>query len=207
MLHWLEADALIRQKSKEKLSLDDFCRRFFGGANRGPDVKPYTEAELVSTLGATLPDHDWGGWLRTRFDALEARAPRDGLELAGWPERLGEVREPSRDAETLTDFRYSLGFQLNREGRLTRIEPSSLAARVGLKINEQLTQLNGQPFTSAALREQIRASKASGLHLLLQVEGSREVRFDYVGGERLSILERAVEVPDRLEQIFLRKYK
>ena len=205
MLHWLEADALIRQRSKEKLSLDDFCRRFFGGVNRGPEVRPYTEAELAVALGATLPGHDWGGWLRSRFDALEARAPRAGLELAGWPERLGEVREPSRDAETLTDFRYSLGFQLNREGRLTRIEPDSLAARAGLKINEQLTQLNGQPFTATALREQIRASKASGLHLRLQVEGLREVHFDYLGGERLSVLERAIEMQNRLEQIFLRK--
>ncbi len=206
MLHWLEADTLIRQKSGGKLSLDDFCRRFFGGVNRGPDVRPYTEAELTATLIATLPGHDWGGWLRTRFDALETRAPRTGLELAGWPERLGEIADPKRDRETLTDFRFSLGFQLSPEGRIARLEPDSFAAQAGLQVGNQLTQLNGKPFTNTELRTLLRLSKTRVVQLAIQVDSSREVRFDYLGGERLSVLERSLEGPDRLAQIFLRKY-
>ena len=31
MLIWLEADAIIRERSKGKQSLDDFCRKFLGG--------------------------------------------------------------------------------------------------------------------------------------------------------------------------------
>ena len=204
MLHWLEADALIRQKSQGKLSLDDFCRRFFGGVNRGSEVKPYTEAELAATLSATLPGQDWAGWLRARFDATDSRAPRLGLELAGWPEQLGEVNEPRREPETLSDFRYSLGFRL-AGARITRVEPDSFAAQAGLSVGNQLTLLNGQPFTNTALREAIRASKAQAMQLVLQVDSSREVRFDYLGGERLSLLVRRSEVPNRLSQIFLRK--
>ena len=202
MLHWLEADALIRQKSSERLSLDDFCRRFFGGINRGPEVRPYTEAELVAALTATLPGHEWAGWLRSRFDALETKAPRTGLELSGWPERLGEVTDPRRDFETLTDFRGSLGFQLTREGRITRIEPDSFAAQAGLTVGNQLTQLGGQPFSNTALRTAIRSSKTQATRLVLQIDGAREVKFDYLGGERLATLERAKETPDRLSLIF-----
>ncbi|MBB6051970.1 hypothetical protein [Armatimonas rosea] len=204
MLHWLEADALIRQKSNEKLSLDDFCRRFFGGVNRGPEVRPYTEAELAATLTATLPGVDWTAWLHQRFDSLEPQAPRTGLELAGWPEHLGELSEPRREQETLTDFRFSLGFRL-AGARITRVEPSSFAAQAGLVVGNQLTLLNGKPFSNQALREAIRGSKTQATRLVLQVDSAREVAFDYLGGERLSVLERAGSTPDRLSLIFLRK--
>jgi predicted metalloprotease with PDZ domain len=205
-LHWLEADALIRQKSQERLSLDDFCRRFFGGTNRGPEVKPYTEAELVAALTATLPSHDWAGWLRSRFDATEPRAPRTGLERAGWPEQLGEIdetRAPRRASEALTDFRYSLGFRLSGP-KITQLEPDSFAVQAGLTVGASFTQLNGQPFTNAALRDAIRASKSQAVQLVFQVDGAREVKFDYLGGERLSLLKRSPETPDRLTQIFLK---
>jgi predicted metalloprotease with PDZ domain len=204
MLHWLEADALIRQKSNEKLSLDDFCRRFFGGINRGPEVKPYTEDELVAALKATLPAYNWAEWLHSRFDSLDTRAPRLGLELSGWPERLGEVHDPKRERETLTDFRSSLGFRV-QEGKLVAIEPDSFAAQAGLSVGNTLTLLNGQPFTSTLLRDTIRASKTQATVLNFQVDGVRSVKFDYLGGERLSLLERVKETPDRLSGIFMKK--
>jgi predicted metalloprotease with PDZ domain len=41
-LIWLEADVTIRQLTKGKSSLDNFCQSFFGGGNTPPKVVPYT---------------------------------------------------------------------------------------------------------------------------------------------------------------------
>src|SRR5207302_3338660 len=42
VLLWLDIDTLIRQKTRGKRSLDDFCRRFFGGDDTPAQVKTYT---------------------------------------------------------------------------------------------------------------------------------------------------------------------
>ncbi|HEV2064139.1 MAG TPA: M61 family peptidase, partial [Thermoanaerobaculia bacterium] len=41
-LLWLEADTVIRNESKGRKSLDDFCRAFLGGASGPPRVATYT---------------------------------------------------------------------------------------------------------------------------------------------------------------------
>lgn len=200
MLHWLEADALIRQKSGEQRSLDDFCRRFYGGVNRGPEIRPYTEADVAAALTETQPGVDWAQWLRQRFDSLEPKAPRAGLALAGWPERLGQCDDPRRERETLSDFRGSLGFQLSGT-RVVRVEPGSLAERAGLVAGDVLTQLNGEAFANTLLRTALRERRS----LSLQTEGGKSVALSYTGGERLSTLERDPATPDRLSTIFLGK--
>ena len=39
-LIWLEADAIIRERSQGKQSLDDFCRKFLGGNPPRPASSP-----------------------------------------------------------------------------------------------------------------------------------------------------------------------
>ena len=89
------------------------------------------------------------------------------------------------------------------EGKLTALEPDSFAAQAGLSVGNMLTLLNGQPFTSMLLRDTIRASKTQASKLVFQVDGTREVKFDYLGGERLALLERVIGTQDRLSTIFL----
>ena len=64
---WLEVDALIRAKTGGAKSLDDFCRAFFGPPNSGPEVKPYTRADLVAALNGIAPN-DWEAFFRARID-------------------------------------------------------------------------------------------------------------------------------------------
>ena len=50
---WLEADAIIRQQSGDRKSLDDFARNFFGVRDdSGNVVKTYTSDEMVMALNA-----------------------------------------------------------------------------------------------------------------------------------------------------------
>ncbi len=45
-LIWLRADALIREQSQGRLSLDDFLRSFFGQRDTEPIVVPYTREDV-----------------------------------------------------------------------------------------------------------------------------------------------------------------
>ena len=47
-LIWLEIDTKIRQLTKGKRSLDDFCRRFLGGPGGQVEVKPYEFDDIVA---------------------------------------------------------------------------------------------------------------------------------------------------------------
>ncbi len=73
MLVWLDADTIIRARTNNSKSLDDFARLFFGApATRGTVVKPYTVSDLVAALNQIAP-YDWrgrragGGWLAARL--------------------------------------------------------------------------------------------------------------------------------------------
>jgi predicted metalloprotease with PDZ domain len=106
MHHWLEADALIRRESRGARSLDDFCRRFFGGTGGPPTVKPYTLREVLDTLNAVHP-YDWADFWEKRLQARGASFPQQGVEASGWrmtftdrvpQDRLGEAQTNTRSA-------------------------------------------------------------------------------------------------------------
>ncbi|TMA22586.1 MAG: M61 family metallopeptidase, partial [Deltaproteobacteria bacterium] len=83
LLLWLDADVLIRTQSKGAKSLDDFCKRFHGGPNRGPEVKTYTLDDVVAALQATWPN-DWATFLRERVYEVRPHAPMNGVTAGGW---------------------------------------------------------------------------------------------------------------------------
>src|SRR5262249_4190522 len=73
-LLWLEVDTLIREKTGGGKSLDDFCRRFCGGANGTGGVRPYTFEDVVADLNAVAA-HDWKALLTERLTATTRKAP------------------------------------------------------------------------------------------------------------------------------------
>ena len=65
LLIWLEADVLIRRQTEGRASLDDFCRRFFGGVDGPAEVRPYDLGHVVGALNAIAP-RDWAEFFRAR---------------------------------------------------------------------------------------------------------------------------------------------
>ena len=81
MLIWLEADAIIREKSKGTRSLDDFCRKFLGVGSSTAKVLPYDLPEIVNTLNE-LADFGWQSFLENRGVPAAGRvAARGGNAL------------------------------------------------------------------------------------------------------------------------------
>jgi len=165
-LLWLEVDTLIRQLSKGARSLDDFCRRFHGGASTGAEVQPYTRAELVETLNAVQP-YDWDGFFKSRVDAVDPSPPTRGLEAAGWklvyddkPNLAEQAFEKQRKAVHLV---FSLGFWMKEDGAILDVLPGQPAALAGLAPGMKLLGVNERKWSKERLDEAIASARPVSL--------------------------------------------
>ena len=201
MLIWLEADAIIRRESGGTRSLDDFCRVFFGGRNRGAEVKRYTERDVVRAL-QRAQTHDWDSFVQSRFYAPPAGLPTAGLEAAGW--KLAFTDKPDKAAMVFPgDYRDSLGLMLAPTGRIAVVLENSIADRAGLEDGMVVMLVNGAKFTPAAFQEALRATRESHV-LQVQVSDGGQVktlRIEGLQGEQFPVLARISKVPDLLQAI------
>jgi len=206
LLIWLEVDAILRQETKGKSSLDDFCRRFHGSAGGRPSVKPYTFEELVEALSAIAP-YDWKKHLIERVTSLSAEPPLGGVGRAGWtlsvqaqPSDLYRLREGTDKAIDLTT---SIGLLVKEDGGISDVIPGKAADRAGIGPGMKLIAVNGRRWSADLLRESVAATKEGGtLKLLLengQFFGTHSL--EYKEGARYPRLERKEGAADLLSEI------
>ncbi len=211
-LVWLEADMLIRQETRGRRSLDDFCKGFFGGQSGPPAVVTFTEDDIYTALNAVLP-WDWRQFFTARIAATNPPPPVGGLTSGGWRLKFGAERNGFlQDIETLdssgmVELAYSLGIRLNGTGLVDDLMPGTAADAAGLAPGMFIRAVNGRRFTVGRLRESIAAaqedaeSNGNGSPISLLVEnGDRFVTVDvrYANGLREPQLERLPSGPDRL---------
>ncbi len=117
-LLWLEAATVIRDRTHGEKTLEDFFHIFYGGANNGPELKPYTFDELVQTLNQVVK-YDWEGFWNSRLTSTSAGAPIAGIEASGW--RLSfspEPPVPGRASRRISDTTFTIGLELSRVGTI-----------------------------------------------------------------------------------------
>jgi predicted metalloprotease with PDZ domain len=209
---WLEADTIIRRESKGKKSLDDFCRKFHGGAESGPKVVPYTFEDLVAGMNEIAP-YDWRKFFGERLKSHGPGAPLGGLENSGWKLVFNETLNEHERAEEAADFtvnaQFSLGLLVHTPagpdaGQILDVIPGSPADRAGLAPSMQLVAVSGRKWSPELLRDAIRRAKDSKepVDLLAQNgEYFHSYRIDYHGGERYPHLEPVSGKPDVLTEI------
>lgn len=206
-LIWLEADVIIRQKTNGTRSLDDFCKRFHGGQNTPPMVKPYTFDDVVNTLN-DVAVYDWRGFLTTRLNSTEAHAPLGGITGAGWKlvytDVQGDYLKAYQEATKTADFSFSIGLRVGEEGSIIDVVPGTVAALAGVGPGMKMTAVNGRHYSLPVLCEAVRAAKSLPEPIELLIENGELVKtykLDYHDGERFPHLERDSSKPDLLEQI------
>jgi predicted metalloprotease with PDZ domain len=211
-LLWLEADTIIRQQSKGKKSLDDFCRTFEGGENTNPKIVPYTLDDVVAAMQEIAP-YDWQGFFLQRVKSHGPGAPLGGLANSGWKLVYSETPNDSRAAGEsalhLTDVQFSLGFLVRDSGgengdELIDVIPGSPAAQAGIAPGMKLVAVNGRKWNPDDLRAAIRRAKSGheAIELLIENEDFFSTyQVDYHGGERYPHLERITGKPDLLGEI------
>jgi predicted metalloprotease with PDZ domain len=206
-LIWLEVDAIIRHQTQGGRSLNDFCRRFYGGESGPPGVVPYTFDDVVHALNDVAP-YDWAHLLAERANTIGVHAPLGGIERGGW--RLVYNDKPNLYSEAaekvfkFANFSYSLGFDVNVDGKLNDVIVGSPAYRAGLGAGMKLIAVNGRKWSPEILHAAVAGAQRSSQPVELLVENAQFFKtysVTYNGGERNPHLERVAAVPDILGQI------
>ena len=208
-LLWLEIDAMIRQKTGGKKSLNDFVAAFEGlNGNTAPMVVPYTFEDVVSGLNAVVPN-DWASLLRARLDSNELHAPEmAGINaLSGY--KLVYTDKPNYWSTTEEgdgiDAEYSLGFSAGSGGTVGDVIVGSVADKAGLAPGFEIIAVNGRAFTTTLLHAAIKETAgltSAPIELIVENTGYfKTISLNYRGGERYPQLERVSDVPARLDDI------
>jgi len=210
-LTWLWADVIIRQQSKGKKSLDDFCKLFHGAPSTGPMVKPYTFEDIVNTLNQVVP-YDWRGFWTERLTNHGPGAPLGGIEGSGWKlvydETPSEMLDNSATMERSVPAASAIGLDLRDDGGIIDTVEGSLAAKAGIGPGMKVVAVNGRRLTRDVMRDAIRASKNSSAPIELLVENTdyyKTYKIDYHGGESYPHLVRDESKPDLLSDILKAK--
>ena len=212
-LIWLEVDGILRTKSRGRLNLDDFCRRFHGGASGKPAVLPYDRADVIATL-AGLVSFDWEGFFVERVDAIRPRAPLGGLESHGW--KLAYSAEPNavlRETEKrqkVHSSRFSVGIDLNESGTITDGLPDGPGFRAGLAPGMKLLGIGGRTYSPEHFDAALVEARGSQAPIEVVAQYGEEVRvlaIDYHDGPRYPHLEPIAGQTDTLAAVYASRAK
>lgn len=194
-LLWLDVDTMIRLRTRNGRSLDDFCRHFFGGVG-GEPVKPYTFDDVVAALDAVAP-YDWRTMLTARTANVNPEPPLNGILNGGWKfsfaDEPGEYHKALEEAFKSVNEVASIGVVVRKEdGRIIDVVPDKAAHKAGVVPNVKLVAVNGRRFTPDVLRDAIAATKAGGkLELLIEnADYFRTHALEYKDGKRYPTLVR-----------------
>jgi len=206
-LIWLEADVLIRSRSGGKRSLDDFCRRFFGGEDGAPAVRSYTRADVIAAL-QSVETYDWDSFLRTRVEEVQPHAPLGGIVAGGWTlvqdDRSNPYLEAFAKVNKIDDFSYSFGFSAKEDGNVTDVVYGSPAFTAGMAPATKLLAIGGRKWKGDAAKEIVIAAEKTSAPIELIVESGdtvRTLRVDWHGGLAYPHLARDDKRPDILSKI------
>jgi len=206
-LIWLDVDVTLRTLSRGTKSIEDFCRAFAGPPSTGPEVKPYTFADVVRMLNAVQP-YDWAGFLNGRLQSTSTHAPLNGILNGGYklvytpePSELWKTREGIRKTMNLS---YSLGLSARDDGDIIDVHLGTPAFRSGLAPATKIVAVNGRQFTENVLRVAVSdAVKSTAPIVLLVKDGEYYKTFsiDYHGGGKYPHLIRDQAKPDLIADI------
>ncbi|MDP3677265.1 MAG: peptidase M61 [Novosphingobium sp.] len=206
-LVWLEADQLIRQGTRGARGLDNFARVFFGGRDGDWGVRTYDFDEVVRTLNAVYP-HDWATFLTARIKTPNQPAPLAGITQAGyrlvWKEKPNSFEEGRMADGKFTNLFYSLGVNVDGEGKVTTVRWDSPAFDAGLVTGTQIVAVNDVAFSTDEIKSAITAAKGSKDPLRLIVkrgEAFRTVPVAWHGGLRYPWLEKTANGDGGLDRL------
>jgi predicted metalloprotease with PDZ domain len=200
-LMWLLADAIIRDNTHGKASLDTFAREFFGQQNTGPITVAYNREDVIAALNKIAP-YDWAGFFHRWVDDIAPHPPA-GFEQDGW--KLVYTDKPSHDVQK-DNFVYSLGFSAARgaDKMVGDVHFGSPAWKAGLGLGEKLIAVNGRDYSGDLLYDAIVEAQHSHRPITLLVEKDdmfRTIGIPYYNGPRYPHLVRVKGVPDHLMEV------
>jgi predicted metalloprotease with PDZ domain len=208
LLIWLDADTLIRERSKGKRSLDDFARAFFGINDGSYVTVTYTFEDVVAALNAVEP-YDWARFLRERTDVVGQPAPLDGLRRGGYhlvyTETPTDYEKQNNEGRHINNQSYSVGLNINqKDGAIMEVIWNSPAFKTGLLEGDVILAVNGNAYSQEVLSDAIKAAKGTKAAIELIVKSGDRYKvsdIDYHEGLRYPRLERDAAAAALLDDI------
>jgi predicted metalloprotease with PDZ domain len=206
-LNWMWVDAIIRQQSKGKKSLDDFCKLFHGAPGGPPALKTYTFDDVMNTLNQVTP-HDWRGFWTERLTNHGPGAPLGGIEETGWKLVYDDTptdyfRSDERNHGEVWEM-YTVGLRLREDGGVVDTIEGMTASKAGIGPGMRIVAVNGRHFSAEVLHEAIKAAKGTTEPIELLVENTdyyKTFKLNYHEGEKYPRLVRDEAKPDLLSDI------
>ena len=211
-LIWLDADTLIRERSKGKRSLNDFAGTFLAvGGNLAPSdppkVLPYTFNDVVAGLNAVEP-YDWTTFFREHLDTLADHAPLGGIVRGGYKldytDAPSEFERANEAAARGVDAWYSLGLKVAGDGVIADVLYGGLADKAGFGPEMTIVAVNGRKYSPELLHQVIHESQTSQTPLEFIVENTgyfHVLKINYHDGEKYPQLVRVGDKPASLDAI------
>jgi predicted metalloprotease with PDZ domain len=210
-LNWLWVDVIIREQTKGKKTIDDFCHLFHGAPSTGPMVKTYTFDDVINALNQVVT-YDWRGFWTDRLTNHGPGAPLGGIEGSGWKivydETPSEMLSSQAGAYHTIPAGLALGLNLRDDGGITDTIEGEAAAKAGIGPGMKVIAVNGRRFSSDGLHDAIKAAKNSSKTVDLLIENDdyyKTYKLDYHDGEKYPHLVRDESKPDLLSEILKAK--
>ncbi len=207
MLVWLEADAIIRERTNGKKNLDDFCRKFLGGNPTTAKVSPYELSEIVKDL-QELTDMDWESFLLKRVAQPLDELPLEVVSRCGYKIQYSDqipkeqMSRQNRDADGVSAL-DSIGLSFGGDGSVTEIMRGGIGDRAGFAHGMKVIGVNNKTFSRQrlfdALAQSVNRHKIE--FLLIEGEDFRTLVLEYSGGPRYLEIVRDSTKPDLLAEI------
>jgi len=210
-LNWLWVDVIIRQQTKNKKSIDDFCHLFHGAPSTGPMVKTYTFDDVVNTLNQ-VAQYDWRGFWTERLTNHGPGAPLGGIEGSGWKvvydETPSEMTSNAAGMYHIVPAAAAIGLDLRDDGAVVDTIEGEVSAKAGIGPGMKVVAVNGRRFSPEVFRDAIKAAKGTTAPIDLLIENTdyyKTYKIDYHGGEKYPHLVRDESKPDLLTEIMKAK--
>ncbi len=202
---WTAVDAKIRELTHNKRNLNNFARDFFGVDPGAWDINTWRFDDIVAALNKVAP-YDWKSFLDHRLEGHVNLSK--GLEDEGW--KLVYTDKPSDGMQALekryhfADLSYSIGIAVSGKGELRDVLWDGPAFKAGLAPSMTIVAVNGQDFSTDALKKAITDAKDSKAPIKLLVknfDAYQTVEINYHGGLQYPHLERIKGRPDYLSEV------
>jgi predicted metalloprotease with PDZ domain len=207
MLVWLEADAIMRQRSKGAKGMDDFGRAFFGMNPGDYGQITYSRKDVVDTLNGIVP-YDWSTFLKERIEQPTKEAPKNGFTLAGYRLVYGDTPNTTtkfvEKDQKLTDQSFGVGLIVKNDGEVSGVVWDSPAFKAGFTVGTKIIAVNGAEYSQDAFKDALKAATdpKKPIDLILKRDKNyRTIRLDYSAGLRYPRLEKTGEGDGSLDRL------
>ncbi len=179
MLVWIEADAIIRQGTKNARGMDDFARAFFGINDGDWGEVTYTFDDVVKTLNGVMP-YDWSTFLSDRLTAKGTGAPLGGFTRSGYrliyTDTPTEMLKLGMKTGKYLDLTWSLGMNIGKGNKITAVVWDGPSFDAGVTVGQEVIAVSGVPYTDEVMKDAVAAAKGGTAPIRLTLKTDARIR-------------------------------